>query len=168
MADVVIRDAQAGDAAGIAALYRQNAAVYARMAPDLFRAPDTEGLVDYLASDTEWRADPSNLAVVAEIGEEIAGFLEASVQPPMPTARWQGSIDVGETRLFINFVGTSPHYHRRGVATRLVQAAEEWGRAKGATTATCDTWIDSPLSMPFWESRMGYQRKNVIFRKRLD
>lgn len=168
MVDVVIRDAQAGDAAGIAALSRQNAAVYARMAPDLFRVPDDEGLVAYIAGDAEWRADPSNLALVAEVSDEVAGYLEASVQPAMHTARWQASVDVGETRLFINFVGTSPSHHRRGVATRLVEAAEEWGRANGATIATCDTWIDSPFSMPFWESRMGYQRKNVIFRKRLD
>jgi GNAT superfamily N-acetyltransferase len=168
MADVVIRDAQADDAAGIAALSRQNAATYARMAPELFRIPDDDGLVDYLAGDAEWRADPCNLALVAEVGEEIAGYLEASVQPPMPTARWQGSVDLGETRLFINFVGTSPNHQRQGVATRLVQAAEDWGRANGATVATCDTWIDSPFSMTFWESRMGYQRKNVIFRKRLD
>ncbi len=168
MADLVIRKAQTSDAAGVAALHRRNAAIYARMAPELFRVPDDEGLVDYLTSDADERADPNNLALVAEVGEEIAGYLEASIQPPMQDARWHGSVDVGETRLFINFVGTCPSYHRRGVATRPVQAAEDWGRANGAAIATCDTWIDSPLSMPFWESRMGYKRKNVIFRKRLD
>lgn len=88
--------------------------------------------------------------------------------PPWETARWQTSVDLGRPRLSINFVGTSPAHHRQGVATRLVQAAEDWGRANGATLVVCDTWIDSPLSMPFWESRMGYQRKSVIFRKRLD
>ena len=54
-----------------------------------------------------------------------------------------------------------------GVASQLVDAAEEWGRSKGATVAICDTFIDSPLSMPFWEERMGYERKAVIFRKPL-
>jgi GNAT superfamily N-acetyltransferase len=168
MANILIRRAEAADAAGIGTLSQENNAIYASMAPDLFRVPDLEGLVELLAGDTEWRADPNNLALVATVGDDIAGYLEASIQPPLETAPSHGSIDVGETRLFINYLGTRPTHHRQGIATRLVQAAEDWGRLKGATIATCDTWIDSPLSMPFWEVRMGYRRKNVIFRKRLD
>jgi hypothetical protein len=31
----------------------------------------------------------------------------------------------------------------------------------------CETWIDSPLSKPFWERRMGYERRAVVLRKPL-
>jgi GNAT superfamily N-acetyltransferase len=65
-------------------------------------------------------------------------------------------------------VGTADAYKRQGVATKLVQAAEDWGRKRGAVVAICDTFIDSPLSVPFWERRMGYKRRAIIFRKRLD
>jgi GNAT superfamily N-acetyltransferase len=65
-------------------------------------------------------------------------------------------------------VGTADAYKRQGVATKLVHAAEDWGREHGAVVAVCDTFIESPLSVPFWEPRMGYKRRSIIFRKRLD
>jgi GNAT superfamily N-acetyltransferase len=49
-------------------------------------------------------------------------------------------------------------YRRRGVGTRLLEAVEAWGRANGATLISLDTFIESPLSVPFYEQRMGYQR----------
>jgi GNAT superfamily N-acetyltransferase len=76
-------------------------------------------------------------------------------------------LDGGTARLFINFVGTADAYRRQGAGTKLVEAAEEWGRRRGAVVSLCDTFIDSPLSVPFWERRMGYQRRAIIFRKRL-
>jgi hypothetical protein len=30
-----------------------------------------------------------------------------------------------------------------------------------------DTWADSPVSVPFWERRMGYSRRSIVFRKAL-
>jgi len=120
-----------------------------------------------IENDGDWRTAAENLALVAEVDGEVAGYLEASVQPPIDTARWQAQRDLGETRLAINFVGTADAYKRQGVATQLVAAAEEWGRSQGATVAICDTYIDSPLSVPFWERRMGYERRAIIFRKRL-
>ena len=44
---------------------------------------------------------------------------------------------------------------------------EEWGRSKGAVAAVCDTYSESPLSVPFWEERVGYERRAIIFRKAL-
>ena len=69
--------------------------------------------------------------------------------------------------LFVNAVLTATAFRRRGVATRLVERAEEWGREQGADVALLDTWADSPVSVPFWERRMGYGRRSIVFRKRL-
>ena len=129
--------------------------------------PDEDGLVEFIADDADWRRDPHNLALVAEIDGEVAGYLESSIQAPVDSARWQSQSDVGERRLHINYLGTGEGYKRRGVATALVEAAESWGRDRGATVAVCDTWIDSPMSVPFWEERMGYRRRAIIFRKSL-
>ena len=85
----------------------------------------------------------------------------------MDTAPWQSQRDLGYPRLLIGFVGTSDKHKRTGVATALVEAAEQWGRDHGARVAVCDTYIDSPLSVPFWEERMGYERRAVILRKPL-
>jgi GNAT superfamily N-acetyltransferase len=167
MAEVLVRSFREGDGAGSARMSIENGSFYARLAPELFKQPDEEGLVELMEGDVEWRESSDNLALVAEVDGEVAGYLEASLQPPLETSRWQSQRDLAELRLFINYVGTADAYKRTGVATRLVEAAETWGRKQGATVAVCDTYIDSPLSVPFWEDRLGYTRRAVIFRKRL-
>jgi GNAT superfamily N-acetyltransferase len=164
---VIVRDATEEDAAGIASLSRENGAYYASIAPEHFRIPDEQGFVEFIRNDHEWRARADTIALVAEVDGAVAGYLEASMQPPLDSARWQSQRDVGEARLLINFVGTADAYKRQGVATRLVEAAEEWGRSRGASISICDTFIDSDLSVPFWEQRMGYERRSIIFRKPL-
>jgi GNAT superfamily N-acetyltransferase len=165
---LTIREARDGDAAGIVRLGQENSRYYMQLAPEHFRLPDEEGLVEFIENDREWREGADNLALVAEDDGAIAGYLEASLLRPDETARWQGQRDLSEIRLFISFVGTADAYKRQGVATKLVQVAEEWGRERSAVVALCDTFIDSPLSVPFWERRMGYERRAIIFRKRLD
>ncbi len=48
-----------------------------------------------------------------------------------------------------------------------MKAAEAWGQGKGAIVAVTDTNLHSPLSVPFYERRMGYHRQAVILRKLL-
>jgi ribosomal protein S18 acetylase RimI-like enzyme len=164
---IVVREFRSGDGEGIARISRENTGYYSRLAPEYFKEPDEEGFVDFVESDGDWRASPDNLSLVAEVEGQVAGYLEASVQPPHETARWQGQRDLAVSRLFINYVGTADEFKRQGVATRLVEEAEAWGRAKGAVVALCDTYIDSALSVPFWEQRMGYTRRSIRLRKRL-
>lgn len=163
-----IREARDEDAVGIVQLSQENSAYYVQLAPEYFRLPDEDGLVEFIENDREWREGPDTLALVADDDGAIAGYLEASLQRPDETARWQGQRDLSDIRLFINFVGTANAYKRQGVATNLVKAAERWGRERGAVVALCDTFIDSPMSVPFWERRMRYERRAIIFRKPLD
>jgi GNAT superfamily N-acetyltransferase len=143
-----------------------NSSRHVELAPELFRVPDEEGLAEFFErAIVEDSARSDFLALVAEIDGEVAGYLEAQLLPPLETARWQSGPDLARTRLHINALGTAQEFQRRGIATKLVEAAEEWGRDHGATVATCDTWIDSPMSVPFWEQRMNYERRAVILRK---
>lgn len=167
MPEVHIREFHAGDGIGIAQMMRENGVYHAQLAPDYFKQPDEAGLVDFIENDAEWRDSPKNLCLVADIGGEVAGYIEATIQPPMDTAQWQSQRDLTAPRLFIGFVQTADRFKRSGVATGLVEAVEQWGREQGAVVAICDTYIDSPLSVPFWEARMGYERRAVILRKRL-
>jgi GNAT superfamily N-acetyltransferase len=165
--EVQIRGFRTGDGVGIARMIRENGAYHARLAPDYFKEPAERGLVDFVENDSDWRESPENLCLVAEIDGEVAGCIEATIQPPLDSAQWQSQRDLSFPRLFIGFVQTADRFKRSGVATSLVEAAEQWGREQGAAVAICDTYIDSPLSVPFWEKRMGYERRAVILRKRL-
>jgi GNAT superfamily N-acetyltransferase len=165
---ITVRAPRAGDGPGLARMHLGTSAYHMEIAPELHRMPDEEGLIEFFErSISEDSTLPDFLALVAEIDGEVAGYLEAQLLPPLETARWQSHPDLFEVRLSINALATAPPYQRRGVATRLVEAAEDWGRARGATVATCETWIDSPMSIPFWEQRMGYGRRAVVLRKRL-
>jgi GNAT superfamily N-acetyltransferase len=167
MGQIVLRERRPEDAPGLAGLSIESSVYYSRLAPELFTLAEEEGFAEWLNSDVEWLAKPTSFARVAEVDGVVAGYLEAGIQHPDETARFNGNRDLRERRLFINYVVTAEAYKRTGVATALVEAAEAWGREQGATVALCDTYYDSPQSVPFWEQRMGYGRRGIIFRKRL-
>ncbi len=106
--------------------------------------------------------------LVAEVDGRVVGNLSAELQRPIETAARQLLRFLGETRLFVSALGVEQAYQRRGVATRLMEAVEQWGRDRGAVSVSLDTWIHSEQSVPFYERRMGYRRASIIFEKRLD
>ena len=71
-------------------------------------------------------------------------------------------------RVHVEALGTGDAYQRQGLATQLVEAAEAWARELGARAISAGTYLESPVSIPFWEQRMGYRRRMVRFTKRLD
>jgi GNAT superfamily N-acetyltransferase len=163
--EIVVRPATRDDAHALAELSLESSAYYARMDPEVFVEGERDGFAEWLAA--EWDDGPETLALVAEIDGAIAGCVEAVVQEPEPWRRFFGARDFRERRLFVNAVLTAQAYRRRGVATRLVERAEAWGRERGATVSLLDTWAESPVSVPFWERRMGYRRRSIVFRKAL-
>lgn len=60
MPRVVVREFRAGDGAALAAMIRENGAYYAGLAPDIFREPDEDGLVEFREADNEWRESPES------------------------------------------------------------------------------------------------------------
>jgi GNAT superfamily N-acetyltransferase len=164
---VRVREAVPGDGPAIARVHSENAAYYAELAPDLFRIPDVEGLVGFVEPTPADNSERS-LLIVAEVDGEVVGHLFAELFAPTDSDRYQSPAELSEVRLFIQALSVLQSHWRRGVATALVEAAEAWGSQRGATVALCDTWPDSPVSMPFWTGRMGYATRSVRLRKRLD
>jgi GNAT superfamily N-acetyltransferase len=156
---IELRPPSAGDVETLARLHREFAAYYLELAPDEFRMPDENGLLDYLESELDGGADA--LELVAEIDGEVVGALWARIEPPHPDARYQVLPTVGQTRLHVDYLVTGEAHRREGVGTKLVAAAEDWGRERGATVATTVTFAGSPLSIPFWQERMGYRTRSV-------
>ena len=165
---VNVRNARPGDGEALGRLWVEDALYYVELFPEDFRLPNQDGLVEDLENALARKRDHSRLWLVAEIDGEVVGQLGAHVEPPMENADRQMLPYLGSTRLFIDSLGTSSAYRRQGVASALVEAAEDWGRRKGAAVAILDTYTRSPVSVPFWEKRMRYSRRAIIFQKSLD
>lgn len=161
-----VRAARPGDGARIAAAWLSAAAYYANLDPTHFQVPDTEGLADsweeQLAASRE-----GELRLVAEAGGQVIGWLSARLQLPEDDAAAQLTREHGWTRLVVDALIVDRGYWRHGAGTALLEAAEAWGRDRGAQVARLDTYADSPISVPFYEDRMGYQRRSILFQKRL-
>ncbi|GAA4631892.1 hypothetical protein GCM10023196_063070 [Actinoallomurus vinaceus] len=135
--------------------------------PEVIQEPDSHGLVEWFEQGIGQERGDDTVWLVAENDEQVVGVIEAAVTRPAPDARWQLQRDLSRVRLVIHALAVAEEYRRKGVGTALMEAAEKWGRRKGATVAVTDTNLSSPLSVPFYEKRMGYHRQAVILRKAL-
>jgi len=74
---------------------------------------------------------------------------------------------MGRIRVAVDALVVDARYRRRGIGTLLLRSVEEWGRRNEATLVFLDTYVASPLSVQFYERRMGYARRSVRSQKRL-
>lgn len=167
MSGILIRQIRPGDGEGCARAWTDAGLYYASLVPDVIRAPDTDGLVEWFETDIAARRDDTVFWTVAEKDGQVAGFIEAAIEHARPDSRWQLQRDLSRTRLLISALAVTDQHRRLGIGTALLEAAEEWGRQKGAIVAITDTNLHSPLSVPFYEDRMGYLRQAIILRKPL-
>jgi GNAT superfamily N-acetyltransferase len=70
---------------------------------------------------------------------------------------------IAGTQLRIDCLVTAAAHRGRGYAARLAEAAETWGRERGATAA--EIWTDGAVA--FWKGRMAYAERSVNLRKPL-
>jgi GNAT superfamily N-acetyltransferase len=139
---------------------------YVALDPAAFRMPAEDGLADWFdALHAEGR--PDALRLVAETGGVVAGLVAATLQPPSPAARWQLVGGLDRPRVTVGALAVADTHRRSGVGSALMAAVERWAGERGAGTVTLDTYHASPLSIPFYEERLGYERHGVIFHKRL-
>jgi GNAT superfamily N-acetyltransferase len=164
---ILVRPARPGDGPGLAQSWLDAAGYYAALDPDLFQVPAREGLAEWLEQRLARPRPPDTIWLVAEVAGQAVGDIHARLDRPIQDAERQLVRDVGQLRVFVNALGVQAAWRRRGVGTRLLEAVEGWGRQQGATLISLDTFIESPLSVPFYEQRMGYRRRAIIFQKRL-
>ena len=144
MEEISVRDALPADAEGLARVHADVARYYDERGPHYF--------------------DAGELRLVAEVQGEVVGALAARVLEPA-AADGRGE---EEKTLRIDYLATAAECRRAGIGTRLVEAAESWGRGVGATISETTAFRGSALSIPFWEDRMGYEELPMTLVKRLD
>jgi len=164
---IVIRPARAGDGAGYARVWTDAGRNFVQIDPATLQLPQPTGLAAWFEESLGRPRPPGSLWLVAETGGELAGFVHGTVEPPHPDARFQLLRDLGRARLIVGVLAVAEASRRSGVGTALMTAIEAAARERGAEVVTLDTNLRSPVSVPFYENRMGYQRRGVIFRKEL-
>ena len=141
---------------------------YVEVDPEDFRVPDEDGLVDWLECGVEaMESDPDLALLVCEDGDEVIGWVSARVITPVSDAPWQLQRELAATRVIIDAVAVAEEHRGSGTGVALVEAAERWGRDRGATIAVADGNWASGIVPRFYEGRLGYRKRSVSLRKAL-
>jgi GNAT superfamily N-acetyltransferase len=161
-----LRKVRDGDADDLAMAWRDQSEVYAALDPDLFVVPDVEGLGPWLVEGLASQADRDRrLVLVADIDGQAAGFLVAAVIPPHAAADRQSQRDLARARVQIEALAVQRAYWRRGVGSRLLRAAEDWARNRGALTISAQAFVRGPAHE--FLNEQGYAPQATVFGKRL-
>jgi GNAT superfamily N-acetyltransferase len=167
--DILIRIAREGDGDGLAQSWIETGAYYADLHPDLYQIPTAEGLAASLEQWATGSQSEVHLVLVAETDNQVVGAVGATYhEPAADVPQFQFVRDFAQSRIIIDLLYVRPVYWRRGIGKRLLGAAEAWGKDKGATMSLLETAIDSPVSVPFYEQGMFYQRRGLWLRKLLN
>ena len=161
-----VRMARPGDGAGITRVWLDTSAYYAELDPDHFKVPDSHGLAE-LTDDQLGMPGDRALSLVAEADGHLVGWLSVRLELPDQNADRQFVREHDWTRLLVDALIVERQQWHKGIGTMLLEAAEFWGRAHGAQVARLDTYAQGPVSVPFYEQHMGYQRRSLTFQKRL-
>jgi GNAT superfamily N-acetyltransferase len=167
MDEFVLRPARPGDGDDLARGWIEVGRYYAALDPQAYQVPEADGLAAWFETLLGRPDSEERIWLVAEVAGRVVGNVEARLEPPVDSAPRQLLRHLGERRVVVDALGVEEPYRRRGVASRLMQAVERWARERGATLVSLETDIASPLSIPFYERRMAYRKRAVIFQKRL-
>lgn len=140
---VTIRPSQAGDAG-----------VIARLSDDLGYPVGLEETAAFLSGLSD-----NHAVLVAEVGGKVVGWLECLAFQSVTTAA---------EALIVGLV-VDESVRGQGIGARLVDAAEEWGRARGLSAIRVRSQEKRAEAHRFYEN-LGYERVKVqrVFRKTLN
>ncbi len=165
--DAIIRRPRVGDGPDLAECWLDAGKFYAELDPDLFQVPEADGLAEAIERDALASAQAADAAyLVAEGGDRVVGLVDGFLDKPVDNPAKQMVRELGETRLVVNALLVHREHRRRGIGSLLMRAIEEWARSRDATLVALETWVDSSVSVPFYEAA-GYGRREISFRKRL-
>src|SRR5688572_13444938 len=87
---VMVRQARREDAPAMARAWCDAGRLYVSISPQDFQVPDEDGLVEWLEFGIDAMESDRDLALlVAELGDEVAGWVSARLVTPASDAQWQ-------------------------------------------------------------------------------
>ncbi|HJP65765.1 MAG TPA: GNAT family N-acetyltransferase [Actinomycetota bacterium] len=165
--DVTVRPAEPGDGEEMARIWVETGRYYAGLNADLFQIPSEEGLAQDFEAEAASVDESHGALLVAELDGRLTGYIGVRLVDPVQSPATQLVRYVGEAHTVVDLLVVEPASWRQGVGGLLLHSAEAWGKERGATLVRLETYVDSPVSVPFYEKRMGYQRRALIFEKQL-
>ena len=153
-----IRPATVEDAAGIARVFIESAEYHARLDPDRYWVPAFDTVVAQYRDRGRRLLNPDGDAItlVAELDGQVVGFVDA---------RLDRSADLMHghfTYCHIAEIAVGVDHQSQGVGDRLLTAAEDWGRRRGAHLASLDYLAVNTRASVFYQRRMGYRVAAVM------
>jgi len=160
-ASVAIRPAVPGDAEGITRAFLDSAQYHAHL-DERYGVPPAGAVSERYREGRQHAAEDAerSITLVAELGGEIVGFVDVRLeQSPDPMHREITYCHVVE-------IAVGGDRQRQGIGARLLQAAEDWGRSRGATFALLEYLANNRTAAAFYE-RMDYRVVSQTAIKRL-
>ncbi|QWP76547.1 GNAT family N-acetyltransferase [Lysobacter sp. K5869] len=142
-----VRAAEAGDRAGWAGLR-------ARLWPD-------QRLADLADELDDWFEDPRLAAFVAEDGEGVCGFAEASLRSDYVNGTQTSPV------AFLEGWYVAPERRGQGVGRALIAAVEAWGRGRGCRELASDALLDNVDSQRAHEACGFEETERVVYFRRV-
>lgn len=148
-AELVVRDYRESDRAAVLALApRLGEGVAALRDPEAVR----RAVLGWVEGSIR-----SGGVLVAEIGDEVVGFVSASTRE-----HWSGDLDAYIGELVVDRAAEG-----RGVGRALVAAVENWAVGRGLTRLTLETGAANAPARSFYR-RLGFAEEDVRLTRVLD
>lgn len=148
-----IRPATPEDAAGITRVFMESAHYHADLEPERYWVPAIETVTARYREVGRHASNPDagTITLVAELHGQVVGFVDA---------RLDRSADLMHrdlTYCHIAEIAVGADHQNEGVGGRLLTAAEDWGRRRGAQLASLDFLAANTSAGAFYQRRMGYR-----------
>jgi diamine N-acetyltransferase len=146
--DITVRRAAAGDYAALSELFDEIDGLHRARLPHVFREPGAAARQEHFAA---LMLDESTPLWVAEAGGELVGFVQAIVRdaPDMPVL-------VPRRYAIVDSIAVKAGYQGRGIGRLLMDTAQEWAAANGATSVELNVYEFNETAIAFYE-RLGYR-----------
>ena len=148
-----IRPATVEDAAAVARVFLESAAYHARLEADRYSIPAIETVLERYRQRGQQNAttDSNAMTLLAVLDGEVVGFVDAVLD------RSPDLMHRDLTYCHIVEIAVAVGHQSQGVGERLLTAAEEWGRHRGAHLASLEFLAANTRAGAFYQRRMGYR-----------
>ena len=157
MAELAVRRATQSEAPAIAALYMEVAEQVVTREAALRHVPTGAEVERRYRSRVE---DLGRCLLVALMDGEVIGFGDAALQRHDDL----GTYDKPGVSAYVEELIVTVAYRRRGVASALMRAVEEWAKSAGARAIVLDTHVANEQARSLYRA-LGYREMGVILLK---